>query len=54
MAAAKKARRSLKNVTDAAGHPIAYDDVMLPLGRAKAALWLLDTLAGGHVDPGPP
>ena len=45
------ARRSLRNVKNAQGLPIAHDDVMIPLGRAKAALWLLDAMEGRHVNP---
>jgi hypothetical protein len=45
------ARRSLRNVKNAQGLPLTHDDVMIPLGRAKAALWLLNAMEGGHVTP---
>jgi hypothetical protein len=41
MATVTKARAHRSGVKNAEGLPIEYDDVMLPLGRAKAALWLL-------------
>jgi hypothetical protein len=48
MAAAKKGPRSLRNVRNAEGHPMTHDDVMMPLARARAALWMLEATAGRH------
>lgn len=49
--AAKRKDSKLRSVKNATGLPIAFDPVMLPLGRAKAVLRLLNQIEGGHIEP---
>jgi len=50
MAARRPARKLAAVPAATPTDPIRYDPVMLAIGQARAHLWLLDAIDGGHVN----